>query len=226
MLRHRVARACLVLSPMAFLAPSASSQCVSGTVSAELQKEGSWVGLYKYTIEIVWETPRGLSNVALDFGMEACPSSACAVDWFFDPTAGSGHGGDPNSCDFTFQGEFNCHGNPSIGVGYPVLKWDAISDGACEADGQGTAALSFYSAFPPTSPLASAILIKNGQFVCEGRVEGLAPLVCPVPVQRLSWSLVKSFYRSRSEDARPLLSNVITAKRPRAPRRLHGRACA
>ncbi|NNE44873.1 MAG: hypothetical protein HKN12_11760, partial [Gemmatimonadetes bacterium] len=102
-----------------FLIPlPAQSQCVSGTITAELQDSGPHAGLYKYTVDISWSTQQGLSNVTLDCGFGACPEGACAQTYAFDDPAGTSTG-DNGSCVVNYLGEFNCSGNPSIGVTDP-----------------------------------------------------------------------------------------------------------
>lgn len=169
----------------------ANAQCLSGTVTAELQTTGPFSGLWKYCLNLTWDTPQGLSNVTFDCGLDACPGAACGAGWFFDDPAGTGTGGEPDSCDFEFTGEFNCNGNPSIGIDYPIIKWDAINDG-CEAGPTGMAMLCFYTAAAPQMPEAVVVLIKNGQMVCEGTVTGACPMICPTPIEDATWSRVKS----------------------------------
>jgi len=179
---------------IAFVVPGAAlaSECVDGTITASLVTEGEHIGLYKYTIEISWNTPQGLSNVTLDCGFDEC---ACESSWWFDDPAGTGSGGDPDSCDFEFSGEFNCQGNPSIGIDHPILKWDAIQTEDCEAGATGSATLCFYTAAAPAPASVPVILIKNGQNVCEGTIEGDCPFPCPVSIEEGTWSSLKALYR-------------------------------
>ena len=115
--------------------------------------------------------------------------------WWFDDPAGTGSGGEPDSCDFEFSGEFNCEGNPSIGIDHPILKWDAIQTEECEAGATGSATLCFFTAAAPAPATVPVILIKNGQNVCEGTISGDCPFPCPVSIEEGTWSSLKGLYR-------------------------------
>ncbi len=179
-------------------ADRASAQCLSGTRTAELQQSGPFAGLYKYTLDLSWDLPQGLSNVTLDCGLGACPALACVEPYFFDAPAGSSENTPgPGVCVTTtlYSGEFNCMGNPSIGVTVPVIKWDA-DPATCEPHTVASGTLWFYTAAGPAPNSQAAIIaIKDGQNVCEGTVVGDCPAVCTVPVDEATWGTVKSKYR-------------------------------
>lgn len=177
---------CLSLS-----APVAMAQCVDGTITAALEVGGPFDGLYKYTVQINWDTPQGLSHATLDCGFGACSAIACAQGWFFDTPAGTGTGGEPGNCNFDFSGEFNCQGDPSIGFTDPVIKWDAEETNGCEAGNTGSATLCFYTSVPPVMGTLPIVLVKNGQNVCEGDILGDCPLPCPVPTEQTTWSGIR-----------------------------------
>lgn len=168
------------------------AQCVTGTVTAELQLAGPFMGLYKYTAEITWDTPQGLSNVTLDCGFDCDPELACAQTYLFEDPAGHSDGEDCENVDYS--GEFNCSGNPSIGLNKPIIKWDAIDDG-CVPASMGSATLCFYTNVGP-HPDADlpVILIKNGLNVCEGTITGDCPALCTVPTEESSWGFIKGRY--------------------------------
>jgi hypothetical protein len=178
-----------------FVTPfTASAQCVSGTISSELQLSGPYAGLYKYTIEITWDSPQGLSNITLDCGYDCAPTLACQQQHEFDNPAGYSDG-EPAVCQVDYVGEFNCNGNPSIGITYPIVKWNAVYSGGCEPGATGSGTFWFYTIIAPTpdSPLP-IIIEKNGQNVCDGIVLGDCPTLCTVPVEDASWGEVKSHY--------------------------------
>jgi hypothetical protein len=181
----------LLLAGVLLLPLAARADCVSGTVSAETVVSGPFAGLYKYTTVITWDTPQGLSHATLDCGFDNCPVEVCALDWLFDTPAGAGTGGNPDECDFEFDGEFNCDGDASIGVDYPVLKWNVINTEECEAAGTGTASLCFYSEIEPAEGEIPVVLVKNGQNVCEGMLTGNCPLACAVPTRPVNWGTLK-----------------------------------
>lgn len=178
----------------ALLVGSASAECVQGSVSAELQLGGPFVGLWKYTVEITWDTPQGLSNVTVDCGFEDCPEIACAQTWLFDDPAGHGTGGEPGDCEFDLVGEFNCEGNPSIGVDHPIIKWDAVDTEGCQASTTGSATLCFYTNVAPGPGEMPVSLIKNGLNVCDGMLSGVCPLVCPLATEDSNWGKIKFLF--------------------------------
>ena len=179
------------------LVPGAFAQCVSGTITSELMTTGPFTGLWKYTLQITWDLPQGLSNVALQCNF-ACGSAICDSDWSFDTPSGSGDGilsdeGTPGECMVDFAGEFLCNGNAQQNLEGPTIKWDALDGGACEAGPTGSATICFFVDLPPEQGNSPVILIKNGQQVCEGTVQGDCPS-CPVAVEAASWSKVKDLY--------------------------------
>jgi len=172
------------------------AQCVTGTVTAELQIAGPFAGHYKYTLDFTWDLPQGLSNVTLDCGFGDCPLTACAHTFGFDDPAGFSDGEDGLGapCVVDYVGEFNCNGNPSIGLNIPIIKWDAL-DALCEPGPTGSGTLWYYSiAAPHTNALLPIILIKNGLNVCDGMVTGACPAICVVPVEESTWGEVKARY--------------------------------
>ena len=172
--------AALTVALLCWAPLAASAQCVSGTVTAEYQDSGPYAGKYKYTVDVVWTTTQGLSNVTLDCGFAACAAEACNQDWEFENPAGQGTGGDPGDCSFDLVGEFNCNGNPSIGINHPIIKWDAVGAEECEAGASGTATLCFYTSVVPADGNLPVFLVKNGQNICDGTLSGDCPLPCPV----------------------------------------------
>ncbi|NNF05216.1 MAG: hypothetical protein HKN21_00515 [Candidatus Eisenbacteria bacterium] len=181
----------LLLASLCLVAATASAQCVDGTITSALEVGGTFDGLYKYTVTINWDTPQGLSHATLDCGFGNCASLACASNWYFDDPAGMGSGGSPNDCDFDFEGEFVCQGDPSIGFTDPVIKWDALETNGCEAENTGSAVLCFYTDVAPADGVLPIVLVKNGQSVCEGTILGDCPLPCPTPVEGTSWSKIR-----------------------------------
>ena len=186
--------ASLVFAVVVFPGSVASAQCVSGTITAELQGSGSFAGLYKYTIVITWDTPQGLSNVTLDCGFGECVQQACEQTFAFDSLAGTSDG-EPEPCTAGYSGEFNCNGNPSVGVTDPIVKWAALN-GDCEPGRTGTATLCFYTNLPPNAGSEQPVfLVKNGQNVCQGQITGDCPVSpCTVPTRPSTWGAVKAIY--------------------------------
>jgi hypothetical protein len=201
----RLLAAILLACICALLAPAAFAQCVTGTITAELQTSGPFEGLWRYCVQISWDTPRGLSNVTLQCNF-TCPA-ICNSGWAFESPAGQGDGvtSDPHSvpgdCTVDFGGEFNCQGNPSIGLEGPVVKWDALDLGdGCEPGRTGSATLCFFVDLPPEpDQQAPIVLVKNNQDVCQGMITGDCPQ-CPVGTEPIDWSQFKIFYMPGSNE--------------------------
>ena len=196
----------LLSMSIVLLAPAAFAQCVSGTINSALETSGPFAGLWKYTLDISWDTPQGLSNVTLSCDFQC--AAVCDAAWAFPDTAGTGPGINddedpvPGQCELPFAGEFDCRGNPSIGLAGPVVKWDALDGNGCEAGPLGSATLCFWVDMPP-DPNSSApvVLVKNGQNVCDGMIVGDCPQ-CPVGAEPIDWSQVKfQFIRDHKESS-------------------------
>jgi hypothetical protein len=187
--------ACAFILP----APTASAQCVTGSISADFMTEGPNAGEWKYTVVLGWDVQQGLSNVALfcNFGC----SDVCAQSVTFDDPSGTGDGvinddtSVPGDCTVPFSGEFNCNGTPGQGINDPHIKWDALDMPDCEPGTSGSATLCFFTDLPPNpNGEAPVVILKNGLNVCEGMIEGDCP-TCPVAVEATNWSKLKGNYR-------------------------------
>lgn len=172
------------------LTSQAQAQCVSGTVTADFQESGPHAGLWKYTMTVTWDLPHGLSNITLDCGFGVCPGTACSKVFEFDAVAGTSTG-EPEPCTVEYAGEFNCEGNPSVGIDVPIVKWDVISED-CQPGPTGSGTFCFYVNAGPheDSPLPVTI-IKDDLDVCSETITGDCPAVCIVPVEETTWGAVK-----------------------------------
>lgn len=190
---------CLIISLVAMALAAASvprayaQPCVAGTITAEYQNSGPFAGLYQYTAVLTWDTPQGLSNITIDCGFDQCPEPVCLQTFMFDTPAGSSSG--EGGCTVDYYGEFNCGGNPSIDVTWPIIKWDAL--GECQPKDMGTATLIFYTNMGPQSGTSMpVVLIKNGLNVCDGFITGDCPAPpCIVPTEDATWGKVKARFR-------------------------------
>lgn len=172
-----------------------AAACLEGTSVAAYQYSGPYGAFYLYTIELHFTLPRGLSNVSLKVNVSECPELACQQFFLFPDPAGEMIG-ENAECAVPFYGEYNCLGNPSIGLDEPVVKWDAGTAYGCEPGQVGSVRLYFLSnvAPDPNSEMAF-MLIKNGQNVCEGVIYGDLPgPACMVPTQGDTWGSIKAIY--------------------------------
>jgi hypothetical protein len=180
---------CLLLA-----AGTVYAQCVTGTVTAEFQTTGPYAGLWKYTLEVEWDTPFGLSNITLDCGFGCNPEAACEKIYAFDTPAGTSTG-EPEPCIAEYSGEFNCQGNPSVGITDPIVKWDALNNG-CEPGPTGSGVFCFYTNIPPVPDSPTPVtIIKDGQDVCTETIMGDCPALCPVANEGETWGFVKEQFK-------------------------------
>lgn len=197
---HRSLRFLFSLALVAFLAPNAFSQCVSGTSTAELMTDGPHAGLWKYCVDFAWDTAHGLSNVILDFDFP-CAGDVCDATWTFDDPAGSVDGvasdsGTPGECTVDLMGHFTCSAIPGLGLVGPLVKWDAIStiDPPCEPGMTGSGMACYYTDLPPSTDQSPMFIVKAGVIECQGMITGDFPS-CPVGANDPNWSTVKKLYR-------------------------------
>jgi len=204
----------VLLGCSALAVPAFAEDCITGSISAEMETTGPYTGLYKYTVEVSWLSEQGLSHVSLDFGLGQCPAIACASTWFFpEPAGANGRDGDnrpaiqrgggtdgddeeSGECQVHFRGEFNCKSDPSTGSTDPVLKWDALDGGPCEAENTGSATLFFYTDIPPSYGQSPTVMNKNGRNVCSGKLTGAVPVVCAVNTEPAGWGQLKLTFSS------------------------------
>jgi len=193
-LRYRLSILALALVFVASGATLAGAQCITGTMTAELQTDGPFAGLWCYVAQLEWDTPQGLSNLTIDCGFGLCPDHVCDQTFLFPGPAATSTG-EPEPCVAEYSGEFNCSGNPSIGLTDPIIKWDALNDG-CEPGPTGSGTFIFYSNLGPHPEAAMPIvLIKNGQNVCEGSITGDCPAPpCTLPTAPATWGQLKALH--------------------------------
>ena len=175
---------------------SARGRCLEGTSVATYQTGGPYQGFYLYTIDLSFDLEQGLSNVTLKLDFDDCPELACYQLFAFPRPAGQ-MSGQIASCPVAFIGAFNCGGNPSIDLVGPVVKWDADNSSGCEPGKTGNITLFFYSNLGPNPDKQTPLfLIKNGQEVCEGTLDGDIPASpCLIPTQEMKWGAIKSIYQ-------------------------------
>lgn len=195
MVRSRFLSTGVLFLALAIWVSPGSSRCLDGTSVAVYQHDGPWKGFYLYTITLDYMLDYGLSNVSLKLNVDECPELACQ-QWFYFPNPAGLMSGEATDCNVPFIGEYNCRGNPSIGLLGPVVKWDAGYSSTCEPGKRGTIILYFYTNVgPDRDSVMPFLLIKNGQEVCEGFIIGDTPgPACMVPANQTNWGAIKSLY--------------------------------
>lgn len=194
-----VVAGCLVVARPALAVEQCAS--LSVTVTAQLSNDPGFEGLYKYTVTGSWDVTRfGLSHI--DFFLQL-KNLECICDprvvTFATPAGTSDGEGDGGACTVSYQGEYNCMGDPSVPAELraPTVKFNAASAN-CEPGVTGTGAWVFYSPFPPApySVDPEGAAIKHGQQVCVGRLAGTMPQGdCTTPAHAASWGGMKAIYR-------------------------------
>ncbi len=187
----------LLVAAVSFLLPSsAASQCsISGTSTAALVIGGPFDGLYKYTLELTWDTGgAGLSHLTIDLNLDTC-SEACLPGMFqMDSPAGTSDG--DGGCVAEYVGLFECDGDPTIPLSGPVIKFEDIQGDGCDAAASGSGTFCFYSPLlPDATPEAGNLWIKFSGDTCSGDLVGDMPACTPpVPVTRATWGAIKALY--------------------------------
>ena len=168
--------------------PAYSGVCVTGTSVATLETSGPFAGFWKYTLQLNWQTPKGLSHITIDCGFGLCAELACGQTYQFESPAGESSG-EPE-CTVLYDGQFNCDGDPSIDFEDPVIKFDVADGQECEPSKNGSGTFVYYANVGPHHDAElPVVLIKNGRNVCDGVVSGDCPGVCPGGIPSIQASL-------------------------------------
>ena len=176
---------------------SATAQVIWGTSSATYPNDPGFEGMWKYCLEIEWDTTgHGLSHTVLFIGLEICPLYCDEGFFAFPDPAGSGPG--EGGCTVTYHGSFLCDGDPTMpGDQGPTIKFEYDEETGCEPAATGNATLCFYSSGFPTEPdvFVDYLGIKYGTDIGTGDLEGVLPSCVISPVEAASWGSVKALYR-------------------------------
>ncbi|MFZ1947040.1 MAG: hypothetical protein WAW06_05800 [bacterium] len=179
----------------------ATQDVIWGTGSAWYSTDPGFEGYWKYCLTLHWDVtrfdgkPHAMSHVSVLLGLENCPG-VCSPGYFASPdTAGTGTG--TNGCTVHYYMEFDCRGDPTLGISVPTIKFEPYYDN-CEPDIAGTAYLCFYSvASPrPIGAYDATLGIKFGQNIALGTLEGVLPRCAPTtPVAPTTWGAIKAMLR-------------------------------
>jgi hypothetical protein len=199
--RYRQHFRSLALLVCALLVPAAAvaGDCgISGTVSASQPNDPGFEGLWKYTVNLTWDTDaQGLSHASVFLGLETCECVCNSGVVQFPSPAGTSTG-DPEPCVENYNGQYACMGDPTIpaGMNSPAVKFEHDEIDGCEPGNSGTGTFCFYTIFPPAPANSnpSGVGIKYGTNSCLGELSGQMPVCqCVVPVQPTTWGRVKAF---------------------------------
>ena len=189
--RMRFASKIVVIGALliAGLAPfAAADDCsLNGVITATSSSDHPELGSWQYTLVATWDnaSPFDLSHMDLLIGAEGqCSCSDISSEIAFADPAGESDCM-PSNCSAALMGYFNCNGDPSLGIGEPLFKFEPVGDAACEPGNSGTLTIVFYSDRPP-APISAPNMFLVDKFAtqwCQGQVTGEFPgLPCdPVP---------------------------------------------
>ncbi len=179
----------------------AQSECyISGDIEAEPNLAQPELGAWKYTLVATWDTgtPYALSHMNLLLGAEdrcTCEDLEPALDW--ESPAGESDADDGGTVPFLMN--FECNGDPSMGITEPLYKFEYVEDEELGEPGNtGTLTIVFYSDFAPASIATPNLFLvdKHANLACEGQVDGVFPgLPCdPLTDEVLEWGTVKAVF--------------------------------
>jgi hypothetical protein len=193
----RTVIALLAVTAVLSISAAASGQTIWGTSSATYPNDPGFEGMWKYCLEIGWDTTgHGLSHTVLFIGLEICPLYCDEGFFAFPVPAGTGPG--EGGCTAIYYGSFLCEGDPTMPeVDVPTIKFEYDEDIGCEPAAVGTAILCFYSVGIPTTPdvFVDYLGIKYGSNTATGDLEGVLPSCVMSPVEAATWGGVKALYR-------------------------------
>jgi hypothetical protein len=178
----------------------AQAQCISGSITASFPDDPGYEGLWKYTVELSWDTgAQGLSHSSIFLGLENLECVCNPTIFQFPNPAGLSDGEDCNGGvdPVVYSGEYVCLGDPTIpvGMGKPAVKFDHVDNPECEPGSSGSGTFCFYSPFPP-APFTvdpEGLGVKYGTNTCLGEFSGTPPQGdCSVPAQITTWGLMKA----------------------------------
>ena len=194
---RRVRIVVLILIPLLLASAPATADVIWGTSTATYPNDPGFEGMWKYCIEIGWDTGwHGLSHTQVFIELEACLLYCDEGFFVFADTTGSGPG--EGGCTVTYHGEFLCFGDPTVpGDDGPTIKFEYHEGTGCEPGSAGSATLCFYSEGFPTDPdlFVDSLGIKYGTEIGTGDLEGVLPSCITTPVESTSWGTVKALYR-------------------------------
>jgi len=188
-----------VVGAMSLLQASADQSYLMGECTAVVNPDHPTLGAWKYCVEVNWNTGRhALSHLDLLLGLEACP---CVCEEFpfaaQDPAGVStGESGQGEVCLVFYRAGWSCAGDPSLGIGVPLIKFESIAQGDCEPGPVGEGTFCFYSNWPPVAVATpnELLALKAGPNMVTGELTGVMPdCGCGMaPVESCTWGAVKA----------------------------------
>jgi len=179
------------------------AQCfLSGHCVAEPNPDDPGLGEWRYCVTLSWDTgtQHAVSHLDLLLALEGCECVCEEFSFGVPDTAGSSTGVLPTGapCTVCYYAEFECYGDPSIGVAEPLVKFDPYDDD-CGPDATGSGTFCFYTDWPPIPvELPNGLLaLKAAGDTCFGELTGELPeCICGgTPTQDGTWGKIKAWFR-------------------------------
>ncbi len=195
-----------VLAVLVLIPGAVSATCfIEGHATAEINTEYPELGTYKYTIELEWDSGsnHGLSHIDVLLGFAGHSCDCDEFNFEFTEIAGWSNGwgeddrdDDEEPCEVYYEGEFECHGDPSLpGIDEPIIKFEPEEED-CEPGPVGSGVFVFYSDWEPVAVDTPNdwLVFKAAGNMCSGQVTGELPILgCEtVATDPSSWSDLKS----------------------------------
>jgi hypothetical protein len=179
----------------------AAGDVIWGSGSAWYSTDPGFEGYWKYCLTLHWDVtrydgkPHAMSHLSLLLGLENCPG-ACEQGYFAS-TDTVGTSSDCGGCIVHYYMDFNCKGDPTLGILVPTVKFEPYGE-KCEPGIAGTAYLCFYSLASPRPIRAydASLWIKFGLNIASGTLEGVLPrCAATTPVEPTTWGAIKALLR-------------------------------
>jgi hypothetical protein len=179
----------------------AQTDRIGGDATATRMTEPGLEGYWEYCITITWNTSyyfdgaHGQSHLSIVLGLEDC-LALCGESCFMLPDTVGVSDGVEGGCDVYYYAELDFLGDPTILPTTSTLKFEPYP-ADCEPGVSGTAAVCFYSVFPPriTDSNPGSLWIKFGQFTEEGLLTGQLPSCRTAATEESTWGGVKALFR-------------------------------
>jgi hypothetical protein len=175
---------------------------ISGTITATYPNDPGFEGLWKYTVNVAWESDESqggaLSHTSVFLGLEAC-ECICDEGIVAFPSPAGTSTGDPE-CTESYNGEYACLGDPAIpdGIDSPAVKFEHDEEPSCQPGFSGSGIFCFYSPLPPApyNVNLGGLGLKTGNGEYLGEVSGNSPTCqCETPVVVSTWGQIKRLIR-------------------------------
>ncbi len=189
----------LLLAVSLLTAGLAAADCsITGVITAEETNHPLGMWTYTMTVDYLMDSGHGLShlNLMVDAAGGTCTCDDIGSAVHFDTIAGSMN---QDGCEIDFSHELLCDGDPSMGIGGILFKFEPFEAECGEPESMGTITVVFHSDMGPEPIDDEAVTLadKGGLEHCLGSLEGVFPgLDCdPVANQNLPLGSLKGIYR-------------------------------